>query len=257
MLELFIIVFASFLASLLTFFSGFGLGTLLMPVVAIFFTPAVAIAITAVVHFANNILKFFLVAKNADKKVLLLFGLPAVVFAFLGAYLLGFLSDMGVLLEYELFGKSYAVTPIKFTIGSLILFFVLLELLPYFSKMALDKKWLSLGGVLSGFFGGLSGNQGAFRSMFLLKAGLGKESFVATGVVLAVMVDSARMIIYKNSFLLDADIEWKMVAVATMAAFLGTIIGNKLLKKVSIEFIRIIVSILLIIISIGLMSGVI
>lgn len=256
-MELFIIAFTSFIASLLTFFSGFGLGTLLMPVVAIFFTPAVAIAITAVVHFANNMLKFFLVAKNADTKVLLYFGVPAVIFAFIGAYLLGFLSGIEALYEYMLFDKSFVVTPIKFTIGLLILFFVLLELLPYFSKMAVNKKWLPLGGVLSGFFGGLSGNQGAFRSMFLLKSGLSKENFIATGVVLAVMVDSARMIIYKDSFLQSSDIEWQMVVVATMAAFLGTVIGNKLLRKVSIEFIRIVVSLLLIIISFGLMSGVI
>lgn len=255
-MELFIIVFASFFASLLTFFSGFGLGTLLMPVVALFFPPALAIAITAVVHFANNMLKFFLVAKHADTKVLLLFGLPAVVFAFLGAYLLGFLSGMELLFEYELFGKSFTVTPIKFTIGSLILFFVLFELLPYFSTMALDKKWLSLGGVLSGFFGGLSGNQGALRSMFLLKAGLSKEGFIATGVVLAVMVDSARMLLYKESFLQSQN-EWEMIAFATIAAFLGTFVGNKLLKKVSIESIRIMVSALLVIISLGLMGGLI
>ncbi|DAB27462.1 MAG: hypothetical protein A2513_09480 [Sulfurimonas sp. RIFOXYD12_FULL_33_39] len=256
-MELFIIAFASFIAALLTFFSGFGLGTLLMPVVAIFFPPAVAIAITAVVHFANNILKFFLVAKNADTKVLLYFGLPAVIFAFMGAYLLGFLSGIEILYEYKLFDKSFVVTPIKFVIGVLILFFVLLESLPFFADIALDKKYLPIGGVLSGFFGGLSGNQGAFRSMFLLKAGLSKESFIATGVVLAVMVDSARMIIYGESFLQEGDIDWWMVFVATAAAFLGTFIGNKLLKKISIEFIRLVVSGLLIVISFGLISGII
>jgi uncharacterized membrane protein YfcA len=253
--EVVVIASASFFAALLTFFSGFGLGTLLMPVVALFFPPAIAIAITAVVHFANNILKFFLVAKNADKKVLLYFGVPAVVFAFFGAYLLGILSGIEAIYEYNLFGKSFFITPIKLTIGLLILFFILLELLPYFSKIALNKKWLPLGGVLSGFFGGLSGNQGAFRSMFLLKTGLGKEQFVATGIVLAVMVDSARMVLYKQSFLHDANIEWEMVFIATISAFLGTFIGNKLLKKVSIEFIRMIVTLLLVVIALGLISG--
>lgn len=256
-METVVIASASFLAALLTFFSGFGLGTLLMPVVALFFSPAVAIAITAVVHFANNILKFFLVAKSADRKTLLYFGVPAVIFAFLGAYLLGSLSDMGVLYEYAIFGKAFFITPIKVAIGSLILFFVTLESLPYFSQIALEKRWLPLGGVLSGFFGGLSGNQGAFRSMFLLKAGLSKEQFIATGVVLAVMVDSARMIIYKDSFLLDTDLEWDMVFVAVMAAFFGTLIGNRALKKVSIKFIRIVVATLLVLISFGLISGVI
>ncbi|PNV84249.1 MAG: hypothetical protein C0627_01640 [Sulfurimonas sp.] len=256
-MEAVVIASASFFAALLTFFSGFGLGTLLMPVAAIFFPPTIAIAITAVVHFANNVLKFFLVAKSANIKVLLSFGLPAVVFAFLGAYLLGFLSDMDVLYAYKFFDKSFFITPIKLSIGLLILFFVMLESLAFFSKIALDKRWLPLGGVLSGFFGGLSGNQGAFRSMFLLKAGLGKEQFVATGVVLAVMVDSARMIIYKESFLLHTEIDWSMILIATSAAFLGTLVGNRVLKKVSIEFIRIVVSVLLVIISLGLISGVI
>jgi len=51
-------------------------------------------------------------------------------------------------------------------------------------KMAISPVWLPLGGVVSGFFGGLSGNQGAFRSAFLLGAGLGKDAFIATGVLL-------------------------------------------------------------------------
>ncbi len=256
-MEIIIVALASFFAALLTFFSGFGLGTLLMPVVAIFFPPAIAVAITAVVHFANNMFKFFLVAKSADIKTLIYFGAPAVLFAFLGAYLLGSLSNMGTLYEYALFGKTFFITPLKLSIGLLILFFVLLESLPFFSQIALDKKWLPFGGMLSGFFGGLSGNQGAFRSMFLLKAGLNKEQFVATGVVLAVMVDSARMLIYGDSFLQSSEIEWSMVAIAIVAAFLGTFVGNRLLKKVSIDFIRIVVSALLIFISFGLVSGII
>ena len=44
-------------ASCLTFFSGFGLGTILMPVFAIFFPLEIAIALTAVVHFLNNIFR--------------------------------------------------------------------------------------------------------------------------------------------------------------------------------------------------------
>lgn len=83
---------------------------------------------------------------------------------------------------------------LKLVIGILIISFVVLELSPTFSKTALDRKWLPLGGMVSGFFGGLSGHQGAFRSMFLIKAGLEKEAFVATGVVLAVVVDLSRLV---------------------------------------------------------------
>ena len=71
MSPLIIIALVSFSASLLTFFSGFGLGTLLMPVMALYFPLPVAIAATAVVHFANNIFKAFLLFKLINKKVFL------------------------------------------------------------------------------------------------------------------------------------------------------------------------------------------
>jgi uncharacterized membrane protein YfcA len=44
-------------ASLLTFFSGFGLGTLLLPAFALVFPLDVAVAATALVHLANNVSK--------------------------------------------------------------------------------------------------------------------------------------------------------------------------------------------------------
>ena len=93
-MEYVIICIVAFLASILTFFSGFGLGTILLPVLAIFFPIEVAIALTGVVHFFNNMFKLALVGKNANKKVLLYFGVPAVIAAFLGAYVLINITDL-------------------------------------------------------------------------------------------------------------------------------------------------------------------
>jgi len=90
----------------------------------------------------------------------------------------------------------FEITIIKAVIGTLIMVFALLEMWPRFQELAFPPRWLPLGGALSGFFGGLSGNQGALRSAFLLKIGLSKEAFVATGVVSAVIVDAARLVIY-------------------------------------------------------------
>jgi len=77
-------------ASFLTLFSGFGLSTLLMPAFALFFPLEAAIAMTAVVHLANNAFKLALVGRKADKEVLLKFALPgiaaAIVAAFAGAF---------------------------------------------------------------------------------------------------------------------------------------------------------------------------
>ena len=85
---------AALLASCLTFFSGVGLGTLLMPVVALFLPLEVAIAVTAIVHLANNLFKLALVGNKADRSIVVRFGAPAVLAALLGAWLLNLLSGL-------------------------------------------------------------------------------------------------------------------------------------------------------------------
>ena len=251
-----IIAAAALLASCLTLFSGFGLGTLLMPVVALFFPLDVAIGITALVHFSNNIFKLGLVGLNADRSIVLRFGVPAVTAAILGALLLGQLSSLPPLIVYAVAGKSLQIMPVKLIVGAVIIAFVILELSPRFAAMAFGRNYLSLGGCISGFFGGLSGHQGAFRSMFLLKAGIGKEQFIATGVVLAVMVDLARMLIYGwESNTAPKNVDWLLVGVATLSAFAGAVLGVRLVKKFTIRAIQVIVSILLVIIALGLISG--
>jgi uncharacterized protein len=87
-MDIFILCIAAFFTAILTFFSGFGLGTILTPVFMIFFPVDLAIALTGVVHFFNNIFKLMLVGRNADKQVLLRFGIPAVVAAIVGSWLL-------------------------------------------------------------------------------------------------------------------------------------------------------------------------
>jgi hypothetical protein len=244
-------------ASALTLFSGFGLGTLLMPAVAIFFPIEIAVAITAIVHLANNVFKVALLGKKARRSVLFRFGIPAIIFAFLGALVLGWLSVVEPVLEYTALGGSFAVSPLKLVVGTLILIFVILELSPKFAATALEQKYLPLGGMVSGFFGGLSGHQGAFRSMFLIKAGLSKEEFVATGVMIAVMIDVSRLSIYGWGMSAQLhDIQWSLVISASLSAFAGAYFGAKMLKKITIRSIQILVSVLLVSVSLGLISGV-
>ncbi|MFA6040013.1 MAG: sulfite exporter TauE/SafE family protein [Methylophilus sp.] len=243
------------IASILTLFSGFGLGTLLMPAIAIFFPIEVAIATTAMVHFANNLFKLGLLGQNAKKSVLLAFGVPAIIFAIVGALTLTWLSNASHVIDYIAFGKTMHVSPIKLIIGILILSFVILESIPKFSTIAVEQKFLAIGGMLSGFFGGLSGHQGVFRSMFLIKAGLSKEQFVATGVILAVMVDTSRLLIYGLD-IPKLDVDWTLVCVASVSAFIGSYLGAKLLKKITISIVQTVVSILLTIVAIGMMTGV-
>ncbi len=255
-MEYAIVCSAALLASGLTLFSGFGLGTLLMPVVALFFPLEIAIAITAVVHLANNLFKLALLGRHAQPSVLLAFGLPAVCAAFLGAAVLHWLGAIPPLFAYSAFGQVLEVSALKLAIGVLIAVFVAMELSGRLQAVGLDRKWLPLGGLLSGFFGGLSGHQGAFRSLFLLKAGLDRDAFVATGIVLAVMVDLARMAVYGAGASAHAGtVDWGLVAAACAAAFLGAYGGARLLRKVTLRAVQLAVSVLLLLVALGLASG--
>ncbi|VAX41501.1 Protein of unknown function DUF81, partial [hydrothermal vent metagenome] len=144
----------------LTLFSGFGLGTLLLPAFAAFFPPEIAIGATAIVHFANNCFKLVLIGRNADWRVVVRFGLPAILAAVVGALLLGQLASVHTpLVSYELAGRVGAVTPIGLVVGVLIVCFAAIELHPKIKRLEINPRYLPIGGVLSGFFGGLSGHQ--------------------------------------------------------------------------------------------------
>lgn len=257
-MDIFIISLAAFATSLMTFFSGFGLGTILTPVFAIFFSIDVAIALTGVVHFSNNLFKITLVGKNTNKAVLLRFGIPAILASFLGAWLLLRITVLPSLFHYELLGRELAVTPVKLVIAVLLIFFSVLEILPTVQKIQFSRNKLVLGGVLSGFFGGLTGIQGAIRSAFLIKSGLSKEAYIATGVFIACLVDFTRLSVYASRFA-SANLQdnLPLLISATLAAMAGALIGSRLLKKITLRFIQLIVALMLILISIALGMGVI
>lgn len=257
-MEIITISITAFFVAILTFFSGFGLGTILTPVMMIFFPVELAIALTGVVHFFNNIFKLFLVGRYTNKVVLFRFGIPAVIAAIIGSWVLLNISDLQPLFTYEVSGRGFEVYPVKFIVSILLIIFAGIDLIPYFNALQFGKDKLPIGGALSGFFGGLSGNQGALRSAFLIKAGLSKEAFVGTAVVVSTFVDITRLSIYATGFekagLTD---NLDLVISATLAAIAGAFLGNKLLKKVTLRFLQVSIAIMLILISIALGAGLI
>jgi uncharacterized protein len=254
---------ASVITAGLTLYSGFGLGTLLMPIFAIFFPIEVAVAGTAVVHFSNNIFKISLVGRHADKALVLRFGLPAIFAAFLGAFVLGYVSEFSEIARYQLGPRTAVITPIKLVMGVLMLVFSLLELLPSLRDIKFDRKYLSLGGLLSGFFGGLSGHQGALRSAFLVKVGVSTEAFVGTNAVIGFMVDAARISTYAVMLVFARTsspinlTEWPLIITGIIAAFIGVMIGKKFLHKITMATVQVITGVLLFAIAIALGSGII
>jgi uncharacterized membrane protein YfcA len=253
----FIIVLAAFGASLLTLFSGFGLGTILTPIFGIFFPLNVAVALTGIVHLLNNFFKLSLLGKNASREMVLRFGLPSVAGGFLGAIGLAALSHAPVLLTWECCGKTMEVTLLKLAISVLMVVFALMEMVPVLKNLKFGSRYLTFGGLLSGFFGGLSGHQGALRSAFLVNYGLSKEAFIATGVAVACMVDMTRLPIYFARFSAQSLLEqWPLLLIATLSAFAGAYLGTRFLKKTTLRSVQIITAFMIISLALLLGTGV-
>jgi uncharacterized membrane protein YfcA len=238
--------FVAFIASILTFFSGFGLGTILTPVFALFYPLDVAIGLTAIVHFLNNVFKFGLMKSHVQWKVIVLFGIPAFIAAALGAFILHELSEVNSIIQFDVLNISIETSYLQLIIGGLILFFAFIELVPRLKSVQLGEKFLIPGGVLSGFFGGLSGHQGALRSAFLIKAIHSKQAFVATGIAIALLVDITRIPIYLQQSIGNYVLsEWFVLLITLTAALAGAILGRLLLQKVTITILQQIVGWLL------------
>ena len=250
-------------AALLTLFSGFGLGTLLLPVFAIFFPLDVAVAATAVVHLLNNIFKVTLLGRFARRAVVLRFGIPAAFCSLLGAWILTHLSHTTALAAYRLGQTPHQVTPLGLVLGGLIAFFAILELLPSVERLRFASRYLPLGGAISGFFGGVSGHQGALRAAFLAKSGLDRDGFLGTSVICAVIVDCARLTVYGLSFYgrhLDTVLGRggpSLLATATLAAFAGSFAGTRLVRKVTLRGLQRFIGIMLLVLSAAIGSGLI
>ena len=249
------LILTAFLASWLTFFSGFGLGTILTPVFYFVFRDITsAVAATAIVHFLNNVFKFALMKKRIDWSIAIPFGVASIPAAFLGAFMLSYFDDK-MLFSYSLGFGEFDVYSMNLVFGILLIVFSLMEMIP---KLNFDfnVKGLWVGGLISGFFGGLSGHQGALRTAFLKRYKLDKEVFIATGIVIALAVDIARSSVYFSSFEKgNLSENWQLILFTLLAALGGAITGKYFLKKMNSEVLNAIIGMAMLIFGIALAMG--
>jgi uncharacterized protein len=257
-MDFFLIAIVSGAASLLTFFSGFGLGTVLTPFYGIFFPLHLAVMMTALVHLANSLSKSMLLNEFILWDFVRTFGLYSIVAAGVGAWALSQTVKMVPLFEYEMGGHIHTVTVTKILISALLLFFVIWERHPKLKQLSFPKNWMWLGGVISGFLGGFSGHQGALRTAVMRSAGITKEWMVATGAAISVGNDFLRFLIYVFLFQGDYRTEqphWVLGGIVGATA--GSFLGKKWLKSISDAHFEIWISGALIIFAVALGSGLI
>ena len=213
---------ATFLAAALTVPAGFGLATMITPVVFLWLEPHEAVAVVAIVHGSHNAWKLKVLRESVDYSAVRRFGWAMVVGALLGAAL-------NTVVESE---------PLLLLVGIALIILPLLSVTERWTNFRLPEAEDRIGGFGSGFFGGLTGHQGALRAMFLQKRLPDKAEYAATAAVLALVVDLTRIPVYValgGWQILDAG---ALIVGLVFAAILGVQLGKRWLKKWKSERIR-------------------
>lgn len=217
--------------------SGFGIGSLLTPLVASQYGMKTAVGAVAIPHFIATMLRFWRLRSDVDRRVFLGFGLMNAAGSLAGALV-----------------HVWVNNPIlTIVLGILLVFAGIIGVLGYADRMRFSRKTAWIAGLLSGAFGGLVGNQGGIRAAAMLGLGVQGRAFVATATAIGVAVDAVRMPVYfasESSNILSA---WPAIVAGAIGVVFGTLAGERLLRRIPEELFRRVVSAILLAIGVYLL----
>lgn len=212
-----ILTVAAAIAGAVASVTGFGIGSILTPLLALQAGTKLAVAAISVPHLIATAIRFWLIRSHVNRQVLFGFGIASAIGGLIGAIL------------HSTFGSS--VLTLVFAV--LLLFAGFTGFTGLAQKMRLHGIVAWMAGALSGGFGGLVGNQGGIRSAALMTFDLPKEALVATGTAIGIVVDLARMPVYMTSEFHKLLSAWHWILWATVGVVVGTFLGMKFLKNIS------------------------
>lgn len=210
--------------------AGFGIGSLLTPVLSVSLGTRLAVALISVPHFAGTALRLWRLRAHVDRGVLLGFGIASAAASLLGAF---FFSRAG--------SPTLAVV-----FGLLLLLAGISELTGLARRVKLTGLAAWAAGAVSGLFGGMVGNQGGIRSTALLGFHLPRHAFVATATAIALVVDLARMPVYfavEGRAILS---EWPLLLLTLAGVVAGTLAGERVLSRIPERIFRRVVATLIV-----------
>jgi uncharacterized membrane protein YfcA len=235
-----LVALASVLAGAVASVAGFGIGSILTPLAGSRFGVQLGVAIVGIPHFAATALRGWRLRRDIDRKTFIRFGIPSVIGGLTGALLHGYVQNAALGIVF----------------GCLLVFSGITGVTGISKKMRFDRRTAWFAGAVSSALGGLVGNQGSIRSAALMGFELEKESFVATGTAVGIVVDLARLPVYlamQGEALLHV---WPVIAVATVGTLVGTIAGESVLRRIPEPAFRTVVSIALLVLGIAMLAGI-
>jgi len=223
----------SLIAEVLGTVGGFGSSVFFVPIASLYLDFHSVLGITAIFHLSSNISKIALFRKGIDKKLLINFGIPAVVFVIAGSFTTNYIDS-----------KYLEIALAVFLIVLSLVFIVFRNLV-----VKPTKTNSFVGGGLSGFIAGLLGTGGAIRGITLAAYNLEKDAFIATSALIDFVIDFSRSGVYfYNGYLHKHDIY--LIPFLLLVGFIGTWIGKKILNTISQEVFKKIVLVLIFVIGV-------
>jgi hypothetical protein len=202
--------------------AGFGIGSLLTPLLAAYFGTSTAVAAVAIPHAAATALRCWRLRRNIDWTVVRGFGLLSAAGGLLGALL------------YTRFSND----ALTLTLGLLLVSTCLATLADLPSRIRVKGAVVGVFGLLSGLFGGLAGNQGGLRAAAMLSFSLPPVKYVATATATAMLVDLVRTPVYVWRAGSEIAALTAPLTVATVGVLIGTLLGERILLGLSMRQFR-------------------
>ena len=225
---------AAVVAGAIASISGFGIGSVLTPVLSTQFDVRLAIAMVSLPHLAGTFARFLIVRTRIDRQVLLGFGAASAIGGLTGAALQTVVQS----------------TALAVVFGGLLVFAGVASLTGFAQLRFSGHRTALVGGALSGLLGGLGGNQGGIRAAALLGFDVEREAFVATATAVALIVDGARIPVYLATQGADLATHWPLIVVLSIGAVVGTFAGGWALRRMREPVFRRVVGLLLLVLGV-------
>jgi uncharacterized membrane protein YfcA len=236
-MEIILLTALVFVASVIGTTTGFGLSTVMIPVVLLFYPLPQTLFFVGIIHLFGNIWKLVLFRRGLRWKLILTFGIPGIAASLLGA-LLAFEVRAGLLS--------------RILAAFMIIYVIYLFVKPTFKIK--QGTWSAVsGGALSGFLAGIFGMGGAVRGLFLSAFDLPKTVYIATAGTIALFIDTTRVTTYfLKGAQLESSILWGML-IFIPASFLGAKVAKLVVEKIPQKYFRTVIAVFLFLVALKLL----
>lgn len=226
-----------FFASTVTAVVGFGISSIIVPVLLFFYSLPVVISFAVVIRWVDDVWKLIFYKTKLEWRIIALVGLPVVLVGFVA-------SRLVINLPEDILLKIFGVLLLVYSISLL------------YRKSSLEifnnnKLAAVLGSSFVGLIGGFFGTEGPFRAGLLSSFDLDKKSFVFTSIIIAFIMDTTRFVGYlmegaviENSFL-------QGLPLFILATVGGTFFGRKILTNIPKDKFKVVIAMALIVIAVN------